>query len=140
MNRSYGQKRGKKHQGVEQCIQRLTREEDCGLLWKLKENQYDCSERDGKKGRQKERGKRGAQTLKTFQKSWKTCRIRSMFSWKLREKLKGFKQRKDIQSFILFKKVSFFFNTHKYWHTVPQPQTSPNDILILMVKSDTAMV
>lgn len=54
-------------------MQRLTREEDCGLLWKLKGNQYNCNERDGKRGRQKERGKRGAQTfLKTFQKSWKT--------------------------------------------------------------------
>ena len=55
MNRSYGQNRRKKHQEVEQCMQRVTREEDHGLLWKLKGNQYDCSERVGKEdGRKKE--------------------------------------------------------------------------------------
>ena len=57
----------------------------------------------GLEKRKVERGKRGTKTfLKTFQESWKTWRIGSMFSQKLREKLKHFKQRKDIKRFILF--------------------------------------
>lgn len=54
MNRSYGQNRRKKHQAVEQCMQRLTGEEDRGLVWKLKGNQYDCSKWVGKEEGRKE--------------------------------------------------------------------------------------